>query len=170
MLWTVNRDDQNAARTYGTVLRADGSRFGNSLELPWRNNAPDISCIPGNLLYFLDLIYSPKHGGARFAFRNVVARLFCEVHAANIVAQLLGCMALGDARVASMSIPGYPAQDGVASSHDAVLRFMTECGIPNYLSLNTPELVTAFVAAKPDVCTIQMQLNDPPLLQVLQAA
>jgi len=169
--WTFNRDDQNEYRTYATILREDGSRFGDLLELPWKGNAHDVSCIPGNQHYLLDLVWSKKHAGGRYCYRDVPGptgepsdeRTGCEIHSANIPAQLLGCQAPGYARVPMMPINGFPPQDGVASSGDATMNFYRECGVENYLALNTPDLVALFVREHPEAATIGVQINNPPV-------
>jgi hypothetical protein len=166
LVWTNNRDDQNDARTYGSLLRPDGvTRFGDMLELPWKNDAPEISCIPGNVLYFLDFAWSPDHEIPLFHYRDVRGRTACEQHSANIPAQLRGCSAPGYGRVPLMAIDGFAPQDGIACSREALDDFMTACGLPDFRTLTTEADVLAFVAAHPELAVIQMQVNDPPLLQ-----
>jgi hypothetical protein len=165
--WTVNRDNQNDKRTYGSILRPDGSafgpsRFGDSIELPWKNDLPQVSCIPGNILYTLDFRWSNDHKGPRWWFQNVRARSACELHSANIPGQLRGCMAPGFGRMAMMAIDGFEPQDGVTNSRQALQQFMTECGLPDFLSLTTEAAVNAFVAAHSELCVIEMQVNDIP--------
>jgi hypothetical protein len=172
--WIIDRDDQTDLRTYATVRRADGSRFSDLLELPWKNDAHTVSCIPGDRHYLADLIYSKAHKGARYCYRDVPGptpaasddRQGCEIHSANIPAQLEGCQAPGATRVPMMEIDGFPPMDGVSNSRETTNAFYVECGVPDYLALNTPELVAAFVAAHPDVATIGVQINNPPAVVV----
>lgn len=71
-------------------------------ELPWRDNQPDLSCIPEGV-YRAFWEYSPKHGRFLFHLHGVAGRSVIEIHAANLmgdaklgkVAQLLGCIAPG---------------------------------------------------------------------------
>lgn len=168
--WIIDRDSQNAFRTYGTLKRADGSRFSDLLELPWKADAHDTSCIPGDRHYLADFIWSQAHRAGRYCYRDVPGpttaasddRAGCEIHSANIPAQLEGCQAPGYARVPKMALPGFPAQDGVASSQDACAAFYLECGVPNYLALNTPDLVALFCREHPEAATIGIQINNPP--------
>lgn len=160
-----NRDDVNEFRSYASIL-VDGVKRWEYLELAWRANVPNQSCIPGNIDYLADFIWSDHHKGPRFCYRNVDGRAWCEIHSANIPAQLRGCGAPGLKRAAMMVVQApdgtnYPAQDGVESSREALLGFMTECGIPDFLSLDTPEKVQAFRDANPDLCTIAIRINDP---------
>jgi hypothetical protein len=159
--WTTTRDNQNEVRTYGTLLRPDGSRFSDTIERPWLNNAPDISCIPAGL-YTLKYQWSDGHEMGLFWFLNVPGRTACEFHSANLAAQLKGCMAPGDSRASMMAIQGYAPADGVTNSRATLGRFMAECGIPDFLSHTTPESVAAFVAAHSDLSTIEMGITDPP--------
>lgn len=160
-----NRDDVNEFRSYASIL-VDGVKRWDYLELPWKANQPNVSCIPGNIDYLADLIFSEDHKGPRYCYRDVDGRTFCEIHSANIPAQLRGCGAPGVKRAALMVVAKpdgthYPAEDGVESSREALLEFMTECGVPNFLELDSPEKVTAFLAENPEAATIAIRLNDP---------
>ncbi len=163
--FVFNRDDVNELRSYASIL-LDGVKRWDYIELPWKANVPNQSCIPGNIDYLADLMFSDDHGSARYCYRNVDGRTACEIHSANIPAQLKGCGAPGKSRAAMMVVPkpdgtNYPPQDGVTDSREALLEFMTECGIPDFLELDSPEKVTAFLAEHPECATIAIRLNDP---------
>lgn len=76
-----------------------------SIELPWRNNEPNTSCVPAGI-YSLIPYLSPKHG-ATWCLHNPALGIYgtdpvphggrdhCEIHSANFAEQLLGCIALG---------------------------------------------------------------------------
>lgn len=164
--WIIDRDDVNESRSYGVLKRGDSSRLSDYLELPWKANMPNVSCIPGNIDYLADLIFSEDHGSARYCYRDVDGRFACEIHSANIPAQLKGCGAPGLKRAAMMVIPqpdgtNYPAQDGVESSREALGEFMTENGVPNFLELDSAEKVAAFLVEHPECATIAIRINDP---------
>ncbi len=86
--------------TFGLFRMDDGTQFC-SLELPWRDNANGISCIPPGI-YQCKWIQSPKHGEC-YQVTNVAQRDMIEIHSANFagdtgkgfISQLLGCIALG---------------------------------------------------------------------------
>ena len=65
-----------------------------TLELPWKDNKTNISCIPHGL-YHASLFNSP-HNGACIAIRGVTGRSLIEIHSANFTRQILGCIAVGD--------------------------------------------------------------------------
>lgn len=65
-----------------------------TLELPYKDNQEDISCIPTGK-YILEKYDSPKHGWI-WRFKNVEGRTFIEIHIANEVSELLGCIAVGE--------------------------------------------------------------------------
>lgn len=73
-------------------------RFGNfhchSLELPWRNNINDISCIP-NGIYPCRKIISPNHGEC-FEILEVPFRTLVRGHIGNFIKSTLGCVLFGD--------------------------------------------------------------------------
>lgn len=89
----------------GTFGRAElnGGKDGEwmSVELPWRNNAPQKSCIPAGS-YEAEIMDSPKHGRV-YMLKNVPGRADVEIHSANWAgnvdlgwhSDLLGCIALG---------------------------------------------------------------------------
>ncbi len=65
-----------------------------TLELPWLDNANDISCIPGgNYEYFFR--HSP-HNGPVLELRDVSFRTNIQVHAGNFTSDILGCILVGD--------------------------------------------------------------------------
>ncbi len=67
-----------------------------SLELPWNDNKPQISCIPAGR-YLCKRTWSPKHGEYQHEICNVPGRTGLRFDIANFVKQLLGCVCLGDA-------------------------------------------------------------------------
>lgn len=65
-----------------------------TLELPDKFNEQDISCIPsGTYDYYART--SPKNGLV-LELRNVPDRDYIQIHSANYIRQLLGCIAVGD--------------------------------------------------------------------------
>lgn len=71
-----------------------------SLERPWLNNAPDISCIPAGTYvckYNQSAHLSALAGSPVFTYelQNVPNRSGIRIHSANRVKELLGCISLG---------------------------------------------------------------------------
>ena len=64
-----------------------------SLELPWRGNKRNVSCIPRGI-YHVAHRNSKKYGD-HLHIEDVPDRDFILIHAANYVKQLEGCMAVG---------------------------------------------------------------------------
>ncbi len=69
----------------------------NTLELPWKNNQPNISCIPAGL-YPYKKRWSEKNGRIVIELLNVPGRTDIEIHIANYFHELLGCIAVGVGR------------------------------------------------------------------------
>lgn len=101
-----------------------------TLELPWRDNATGISCIPPGVYEFRWRTDSPAHGECYEAV-NVPGRTNIQIHSANLagdeakgyVKQLDGCIAPGVTVVtfkAGVNPAGYKDQRGVAASKSAV--------------------------------------------------
>jgi len=64
-----------------------------TLEREWLANQHDISCIPLGQ-YECTLIDSPRHGTV-YEVKNVPERTNIEIHVANVMQELRGCIALG---------------------------------------------------------------------------
>jgi len=84
--------------TIGYLHYSDGrnSLALNTLELPWRNNREDVSCIPDGV-YPWQKYNSPTKGKV-ILLQDVPGRTNIEIHIANYVRQLLGCIAVGVGR------------------------------------------------------------------------
>ena len=113
--------------TPGT-LSIDGASFCATLELPWRNNENDLSCVPCGS-YECAIYHSPKHGPI-YLLQNVPGRSYCEIHPYNWAgavdhgykAEALGCIALGTV------ITKLPPQMMIRNSMVTVDRFMKQMG------------------------------------------
>lgn len=66
-----------------------------TIELPWKFNKKNISCIPGyGNEYHVKKYKSPSKGWC-YLFTNVVNRTYIEIHVANFKRDLLGCIGPG---------------------------------------------------------------------------
>lgn len=65
-----------------------------TLELPWKENANDISCIPAGTYEYVKYD-SPRHG-AVLLLLDVPGRSMVELHAGNYTRQIEGCILVGD--------------------------------------------------------------------------
>lgn len=89
---TLQRGKGTAHGTHG-VLIGDGSFLCFTLEEPWRNNEPKISCIPEG-------VYKcKKHNGAKFSnvweVLDVPGRSAILIHSGNTLADTEGCILVG---------------------------------------------------------------------------
>ena len=66
-----------------------------SLELPWKDNERNISCVPTGT-YTCKLEYSDRFKRDLWELKDVPNRSECKFHSANYFRQLNGCIALGD--------------------------------------------------------------------------
>lgn len=125
---TITRQASTDQGTPGTF--AFGDRALRCMELPWRDNAPGLSCIPPGT-YRAELYNSPKHGQV-YMLQGVPGRSDVEIHAANFAGdrtlgwacELLGCIAPAES-IGLMTPQGHAlAQlDGMAS-RAAMAEFM----------------------------------------------
>jgi hypothetical protein len=94
MLVTVLRQEVNSSEIIGSV-KIDGHLFCWSLELPWRDNRVNISCIPEGH-YRCEKYMSEKHGKLKWGVRNVPNRsgvILGEI--GNTYRDLEGCISFG---------------------------------------------------------------------------
>ena len=78
--------------TFG-VLKLDGKVFCVTLELPDKDNAPNVSCIPEGL-YTCKKVNSP-HFGQTYEISNVPGRSHILFHPGNTKTDTHGCVLLG---------------------------------------------------------------------------
>ena len=66
-----------------------------SLELEWKNNDRNISCVPTGF-YEIKLEYSPRFNQNLWELKGVPGRSEAKIHVANYYTQIQGCIAVGD--------------------------------------------------------------------------
>lgn len=89
----INRTRQDDYQTTGEMLWG-GKVVAVTLELPWRNNMPRVSCIPTGR-YWVVRRSSPKYGN-HFWLKNTGSRSYILIHSANYFYDLLGCIGVGE--------------------------------------------------------------------------
>jgi len=122
---TIHRLESDDQGTFGE-LRTDSGLVLCSGELPWRDNAPDRSCIPIGT-YTCLWGASVKHGECYHVI-DVPGRTAIEIHAANFVGDksmgfrcdMLGCITLG------LSVGTLFCQKSIVSSRIAMMEFEGE--------------------------------------------
>ena len=101
------------AGTFGTIHLPGQPRFF-SLELPWKDNHPFLSCVPTGI-YPAEMAWSAHFGRNLYHLLDVPDRDAIEVHVANWASELRGCIALGR-KIAQWPKKGW----GVANSASAL--------------------------------------------------
>ena len=92
--FTLIREKSSLQGTFGTIYDADDNEVCKTVELPWDDNLTDQSCVPVGS-YQCTIYQSPKHGQV-WMLQGVPNRLYCEIHAANTIDDLEGCIGVGD--------------------------------------------------------------------------
>lgn len=91
---TLNRFFQDETHTLG-ILKIEGHKdpLFYTLELPWKDNANNISCIPSGTYkcFYRD---SPKNGNV-YELRGTAHRSHVQIHKGNYVTDIEGCILLG---------------------------------------------------------------------------
>ena len=65
-----------------------------TVEKPWRDNQPEISCVPAGT-YPIVRRWSPHFSLELFEMENVPGRSACEIHPGNTADDVRGCIAVG---------------------------------------------------------------------------
>lgn len=94
MTWTLYRYDCNALYTFGVLVDAYHEYLCDTLERPWLNNQHNISCIPEGE-YKVQRHLSAKRNEECILIPYVEGRTDIEIHEANVVSQLRGCIGVG---------------------------------------------------------------------------
>lgn len=92
MKFTINRE-YFPDRTEGVMTCSDNDTVFRTIELPWKNNANDVSCIPEGT--YKCARYRRKNGQVCWQLLKVPKRTAILVHVANTVNDLLGCIGIG---------------------------------------------------------------------------
>ena len=93
---TIERNDYGDKQTLGCLsVLFDGSivHTCHTLELPWKNNAFQVSCIPEGT-YQVEKRYSTKFKN-HFHITEVKNRSFILIHSGNYYTVILGCVLVG---------------------------------------------------------------------------
>lgn len=94
----ILRQEHSDKQTLGYLYIIDNEEIlfsCNTLELPWRDNQSNISCVPIGE-YKCVLEYSDRFERDLWELKDVPNRSECKFHSANYFKQLNGCIALGD--------------------------------------------------------------------------
>ena len=94
----ILRQEHSDKQTLGYLYIVDNEEIlfsCNTLELPWKDNQSNISCVPIGE-YKCVLEYSNRFERDLWELKDVPNRSECKFHSANYFKQLNGCIALGD--------------------------------------------------------------------------
>ena len=111
----IIRLEMTDTATIGVMLIA-GKLMFFTLENPWKDNTPSISCIPPGK-YMCKLIISPKFGKT-YEVKNVRGRKHIIFHVGNSPVDTHGCVLLGLSRI--------PGMEFISDSKEAIINFMHE--------------------------------------------
>lgn len=89
-----------------------------TLELPWRGNQPNISCVPEGT-YRVTKYQSPTKGPV-LLLHDVPGRTYIEIHAGNFIRQIEGCVLVGDG-LKHLDVDGVPDVTNSRAALDRLL-------------------------------------------------
>lgn len=120
----ILRVEKSEDGTFG-VLLINEKVFCLTLERPWADNTPGVSCVPPGK-YFCNRTISPKFGDT-FELMSVPGRSNILFHWGNYIEDTQGCILLG------YGFENPPAQRGVFNSRKTFACFMAAMlGIDNF--------------------------------------
>jgi hypothetical protein len=120
MLILLLRISSNDNGTFG-VLCINNRPYYVTLELPWKNNTPNISCVPPGT-YKATKMFSEKFKKTVYVLHNVPGRDLIEIHIGNKIEQTLGCILLGS----EFSKTDYAIVDSRVAFDDFMIRVPEE--------------------------------------------
>jgi hypothetical protein len=138
----ISRLSDDGCQTLGTLsfVQDNGQVFlCKTLELPWKDNQTQISCIPPGdytCTYTRSERFSERDGFDVFTYEieDVPNRTAIRIHSANFFSELLGCIALGGA-LQDMNGDG---EDDVTNSRNTIAAFESQLHKqPFLLRINT---------------------------------
>lgn len=115
MIVRIVRVESSSRGTRGIMLINGCIKFA-TLEDEWRDNQPNISCIPSGSFSCARII-SP-HFGPTFTVQNVPGRSLIRFHAGNTDADTTGCILVGMGFAEKLGRPG------ISESAKAFIKFM----------------------------------------------
>jgi hypothetical protein len=96
MKLTLLRHNQDDKQTLGKLYNGT-ELLAHTLELAWKDNAKQVSCIPASC-YKVVKRNSPKYGD-HFHILDVPNRSFILIHHGNYNRDILGCILVGNAHI-----------------------------------------------------------------------
>lgn len=82
-----------ADKTIGIITNFSGLSK-KTIELPWKDNAPRVSCIPNGVYQFVKE-YSPHAKKKRIELKGVAGRSEIQIHAGTKTEDVKGCIGIG---------------------------------------------------------------------------
>jgi hypothetical protein len=95
----ITRTDYSDKQTLGIGMIIDDGRpvfEFKTLELPWKNNASKVSCIPSGKYTAFKRISGTAGRGQVFQLEEVPNRIAIQIHSGNYYTDILGCILVGD--------------------------------------------------------------------------
>lgn len=76
------------------ILIIDGFRFCDTLELPWKNNEAQVSCIPDGIYKYTPHLWKGKYPTVHLL--DVPSRSDILIHFGNFLKDIKGCILVGN--------------------------------------------------------------------------
>ena len=117
-LLTLNREIESNRGVLGVLRTADGEQVCKTLELPWKKNKRNVSCIPWGTYRVTD--YTSSKYSSAFVVLNVPGRSGILIHAGNFISDIEGCILVGE----EWEFMGRPRQLAVSYSKNTLNKLL----------------------------------------------
>lgn len=120
----IFRQNQNDKQTVGNLFVYNKNEIVFScktLELPYRNNQKEISCIPAGSYHLIK--HNSKKFGKCFSIEKVYLRTAILIHAGNTYHDTKGCILVGE-KFADINKDGYPDLINSKQTLDTLLKIL----------------------------------------------
>ena len=120
-----------------TILDEEGNAVDsyNTLELPWKNNLPDVSCIPVGSYNVEKVTQSPLLPYPHFIIPNIYGRSGIAIHVGNFDTDTHGCILVG------IFEPNTELKEELSISHsEDVLQILLDT-LPDRFGIEISEIV-----------------------------
>ena len=133
--YTLKRVSSNDDGTFGVLIDQKGNPVCLTLERPWRDNAPGVSCIPAET-YLVQRTKTPIHGKT-WQLVDVRGRTAILIHSGNTERDVEGCIMLGlefgTLNAEDPDTKQVEAQPAVLQSREAVTRLLSVQGEDSFM-------------------------------------
>jgi hypothetical protein len=120
-------------------LSVNGSPLCYTLELPWKDNQQNVSCIPQGA--YSGFVRTDGTRGWRIELQAVPGRGHIQIHVGNYPSDILGCILVGTGYTTNMVTNSHTARSQLKKAYQ-------DAGSPSNISVTIQSTLPAYFAPK----------------------